>query len=344
MRTIASSGTAHDLIAAAHLQTMLRFATGITLSFVVCEYMEWTPAFLAPLLVALLITSLPASPPLKVGIALVVVMAAAAYTALLISTLLHNVPAILVGVIGVIVFLTLGVLAHRRAQLPATLMLICIATIPVIGMLAPAYADKLPRALVRGMAVAIVTIWCVYAVWPKVLPNSARPVLPPIDFPVRAALAGTIILLPVILVYLLFGWADALPVLISIVLLVTNFDPKEGATQGVFRSVSVVIGGLVGLVAFLLLSILPSLTVLALITFVIGLGFAPRIEQGGAKGAVALLAFNTCMVIFGSAIASPDDSTGIWMTRLFQFTLAGLFAVAMMILFFRDRGERSVSR
>ena len=334
-QAISNSETVRDPIATAQLHAALRFATGITASFVLCEYMQWTPTCLAPLFFAVLVTSLPGPPPLKIGVALVVLMTAAALTAFLVTTLLRFSPAVMVGVIGIIVFFALGALANQRAQLPAMLLLIAMAIIPVVGLLAPAHADELPRALVRGMAIAVVTIWCVYILWPKVLPKAAQPARPPIESPVKMALAGTLILLPLMMVYMMFGWADALPVLISTVLLVINFDPREGATQAMYRNVGSLVGGVVGLVAFMLLSIMPSLVTLALITFVIGLEIGPRIEKAGLRGPLVLQAFNTGMVIFGTAIASPNDSSGIWMTRLFQFTLAGFFAVAMMYLVFR---------
>ena len=194
------------------------------------------------------------------------------------------------------------------------------------------------------MVIAVVTIWCVYIIWPKSLPKAAPPAPPPIDFPVKMALTGTAILLPLILAYLLFGWTDALAVLISTVLLVINFDPKAGTAQGIHRSTGSVVGGFIGLVAFLTLSNMQSLITLALITFAIGLLFADHVYKAGSHGAIALQIFNTAMIIFSTAISSPDASSGIWITRMFQLTLAGLFAVAMMSLFWgKDRNRQRPS-
>ena len=332
-----ASGLAKDPVAAALLHFQLRFAAGAALSYVLCEYMAWTPTFLPPLFFGLVITSLPSSPPLKVGIILVAAMAAAAWISYLLTTLLLFSPAVLVGAVGIFLFLALAALAHHKAVLPAILLLICLATIPVIGLLAPAQADLLPKAYVRAMAVAIGTIWFVYAIWPLTLPKAAAPAPAPIESPLRTALGGTLILLPIMMTFLLFGWADALPVMISTVLLVITFDPKEGFRQGVVRSASVLIGGLIGYISYLLLWISPHLLSLALVTFIIALWFAIQIGKGGPRSMLYLLAFNTTMVILGTAVASPDASSGIWMTRLFQFTFAGLLAVAMMNLVWRKR-------
>jgi energy-converting hydrogenase Eha subunit B len=67
------------------------------------------------------------------------------------------------------------------------------------------------------------------------------------------------------------------------------------------------------------------------------LALARRIENAGKHTPLVMQAFVTGMIIFGSAIASPDDSAGLWLTRLFQFILGGLFAVLMMNLVWQKR-------
>jgi Protein of unknown function (DUF2955) len=317
------------------LHAFLRFSTGVTLAFILCEAMGWAPTFLTPVLLAVFLTSLPFSPPFNVGASLVVVMAAAAGLAFLLSSLLRESPGVLVGAIGVIIFLALAALAQARAKLPATLLLVCMATIPVIAMAAPAYAGLLPTALVRGTALAMLILWSMHALWPEVMPPAAAPMPAPLHSPMARALVGTAIIMPVMLVFLMFGLTDALPVMVTVVLLVTNFDPGQGAMQAAGMVFGNLLGGFIGFVAFLLLSIAPSLVTLALISFLIASIFALRIGKGGAGAAVAVLTCNSCFIILGIAISSPDSSAGVWMTRVLQFVLASLFATGMMTLAWR---------
>ena len=156
-------------------------------------------------------------------------------------------------------------LERGRAKLPATLLLLSIATVPVIAMIAPAQAGFLPVALARSMAIAVVILWGVYLLWPRVVARTAPPPAEPIGSPVGAALVGTAVVMPVMLVYLLFGIADALPVLVTVVLLVANFDPQQGAMQGLGMMIGNLLGGLIVLVAFFLLAMAPSLVILALL-------------------------------------------------------------------------------
>ncbi|MGZ8349210.1 MAG: DUF2955 domain-containing protein [Allosphingosinicella sp.] len=332
-----------DRFPLARLHSLLRFSTGVTLALVISEAMGWQPTFLPPVLTVVLLANLPVAPPLKTGLALVIVMTAAALVAFMLPSLLNGSPQILVGAIGVIVFLAFATMAQGRAALPATFLLLCISTVPVVAMIYPAQASILPIALVRGITVAVLVVWCMFALWPKVAPRQAPPAGGPIESPVRRALVGTAIVMPVMLVYLLFGLADALPVLVTTVLLVVNFDPKRGAVAGLGMMLGNLAGGLIGVVLYLLLQIAPSLVTLALLAFVAAMAFAVRIDRGGPGGAVAVIACNTSLIILTSAMASGPTSSGLWITRLAQFALACAFAIGMMILVWgrNDRPSRS---
>ena len=60
----------------AHAQTVLRFAFGVTLAFVVAELMEWTVPFLAPVLTCVVLANIPVRPPLKVALGFCLVIGA----------------------------------------------------------------------------------------------------------------------------------------------------------------------------------------------------------------------------------------------------------------------------
>src|SRR5262245_42878819 len=120
------SGTfARDPTETARLQFVLRFAFGTTAAFILCEFMDWKPSVLAPVLTGVLLSSLPVSPPPKVGFVLVLVMGICAWSAFLLTASLGQVPYILFGIIGFVMFLAFAGLAQAKGQLPLTLLLIC---------------------------------------------------------------------------------------------------------------------------------------------------------------------------------------------------------------------------
>jgi hypothetical protein len=335
---------ARDTVRASR-HAILRFAVGVTVAFVLCEWLQWTPTFLAPVLTAVLITNLPARPPLKMALGLVVIMTVVALVPFVMTSLLRGMPFVLFGLITLCMFLAFHSMLSGRPRVPALLLLICLAIIPVVVMVAPAMAGGLPLALVRGIALALVLIAVMHALWP-LLPQR-RPAQEPDAQPEAAprkanvlplALLSTAVMLPVLLVYLLFGLADALPVIVTTVMLVVNFDPQRSQKHALALILGNFAGGMLGWLMHTVLLTTPNLLFLALLLFVVLLGFGQEILRGGSTGMVALVGCNAMLIIFGSAIASGPGSLSIWLVRLFQFALAGAFAVGMMSLLWHRAG------
>src|SRR5204863_9420234 len=128
------------------------------------------------------------------------------------------------------------------------------------------------------------------------------------------------------------GITDAIPVLLTTVLLVAKMEEERGAASGWAKLVGNFLGGFVAVAAYYLLRITPSLASLALITFLIGVGFAQQIVKGGVRGGNALLAYNATRVICGLAVLKGPANFGPWGARVVQFAVAIIFAVGMVRL------------
>ena len=327
-----SRRAARDPAEAARLHFLFRFSFGTTAAFVVCEWMGWQPSALAPVLTGVLLANLPVSPPPKVALALVIVMGIAAWSAFFLTLLLDQAPSLLFGVIGLVMFLAFAGLAQQKAQLPLTLLLMCISVVPVVTLTISEFAGIFPALLVKAMALAVVFTWISFAVWPLPSPKSPDPPTPPLESPVAAAALGTLIVLPLMLVYMLFGLTDAIPVLLTTVLLVAQMEEERGAASGWAKLIGNFLGGFIAVAGFYLLAVAPSLATLTLITFLIGFGFAVQIAKGGVRGGNALLAYNATIVIFGLALLKGPSNSGTWGARVVQFAIAVTFAVGMMRL------------
>jgi hypothetical protein len=317
---------------AARLHFVLRFGFGTTAAFIACEFMGWQPSALAPVLTGVLLANLPVSPPPKVGLVLVIVMALSAWFSFFLTTYLSQTPHLLFGAIGLILFMIFAGLAQAKAQLPLTLLLICITVVPVITLTLSQFAGIFPGLLVRSMALAIIFTWIAYAIWPLPSPKSADPPAPPSDSPAATAIVGTAIVLPLMLVYLLYGWTDAIPVLLTTALIVAKMEEERGAASAWAKLLGNFLGGFIAVAAYYVLAIAPSLASLALITFLIGSGFALHIVKGGVRGGNALIGYNATMVILGLALLKGPANSGTWGARIVQFGIACTFAVGMMYL------------
>jgi len=312
----------------------LRFAVGITLSFVVCEAMSWKPAYLTPILTGVLLANLPGRPPFKAGLLVILAMTVSAVFTWLLSTLLLEMPWVLFGAISLCLFLMFLTMltAGPAAAFPAMLMLLCLSTIPIVAMAYPAQAAELPKALVRSIILAMITIWLVYAVWPRSAPPKATVPPAPATAPVATALLATAIVIPLMLGFLLLAPADALIVLVNTVLMVATFDLQLSRREALRRVAANAVGGVLGLVAFWIFIIYPSLITLGLIMFIISFLIGMRIAEGRQSTPPLVFGTNAMLAIFGSLVLSGTGNPGVWITRVTYIILAGAFAVGAMYL------------
>mgnify|MGYP003578939308 CR=1 FL=1 len=332
MATAAPASLAPPEWEAARRHFILRFSVGTTFAFVLCEAMGWQPAALAPVLTGLLLANLPFSPPPKVAFALVTVMGISAWTAYGATLLLSEVPHLLFGLIGVVLFLAFAGLAQDKARLPLTLVLICITVTPLITLTVPQIAGIIPAALERAIALAVIVSWLMFAIWPRPSPKTPPPPAMQPDRVVLAAALGAAIVLPLMLIFLLFGITDAIPVLLTTVLIVSQMEQERASANASAKLTANFLGGFAAGAAYFALSIAPSLIALALISFLIGVGFALQIVKGGVRGGNALLGYNAAMIIFGLALLKGSENSGTWGARVVQFAIASVFAVGMMSL------------
>jgi hypothetical protein len=325
----------------ARTHATLRFAFGVTLALVACELLQWVPTFLAPVLVAVLLVNVPIRPPVKVAVGLILIMAASALIAMVLSTALVRSPLILFGVAAVVVFRSLYVVAEGRSPLAPLLLLICLTTIPVIALESSAVAAAFAYSLVRATCLAVLIVWLSYLLWPSVRPPrppaKVQP-LPP-DARLRSALLGTAILAPLMLLFLMFGIADALPVLVATTMIVVNLDFNRGRMQAVALVAGNIGGGIVALAIILLLAVQPSLVSLVLLTALMALAFGWRISAGDALAPVVLVACNATLIVFTSTVLTDKGTMDVWVTRLTQFIVAGAFTVGMMTLLWPRKTE-----
>ena len=321
-----------EALALARRDTVWRFACGVTLAFVLSEALNWRPTALAPALTGVLLASLPMRPPLKLCMVIVGSMVVASFVAWFVSVLLQDTPMALFVAVSLMFFATFLAMLRGAPALPCLLMLVSLAAIPVVAIAAPAYVGELPQMLSKSIVIAVLVTLSMHAIFPRLLPPAKPPVpAKPADAMV-IAMAATLVVMPVMLVFLLYSPTQALPVMITTVFLASNFDPSIGRRDAWVRVVANAAGGALGALAHYVLLLAPSLWTLALLSFLLAFGIGSLMVARRWKVPTLVLANNGCFVIFSSAIAAGPSSAGVALERVVYFSIAGLFATVVMYL------------
>lgn len=318
---------------------VLRFSVGTALAYTAFEAMNWQPSAVAAVLTGILLGNLPSAPPFKVAGILIVVMYLAASVSYSLTAALREMPEVLFGLIGVMLFITFEQLAHSRGQLPLTVLLLCLAVIPVVTLTDPAAGAHLRQHFVTCMIAAVFVMYLMNAIWPKAAVIPGPPPSGPVLSPTRAGVIGTAIVLPVMLVFWLFGLTDAIPVLLQTMLLISKMEEERATSTAVVKLMSNFLGGVAAFAAYFFLRVSPSLVEFGLVIFILSVGFAQYIVKGGITRSNAILAFNATMVILGLLILKGPENAGTWQARLAQFAIASIFVVGMMALLWPSSGK-----
>lgn len=326
----------------ARAHSVIRFAFGVTFAFVLAELAEWTPTFLPPVFVGVLLVNVPVRLPPKAGIGFVLLVSASALLALVLCAALRGAPGILFGMTTLVVFRALYSLASGKPILGPLMLMICVTAIPVISLQSAYVGGQFAYSMARAALVAVLVVWTVWLLWPKFAPPkaAAKPDPLPPALALRSAVMGTAILAPLMLAYLMFGLAEALPVVIATVMIVASLDLQRGRKQALGLVAANFAGGVASVALILMLVLNPSLLTFALVLLAGSLIIGSRIMRGDPVAALVMVAFNACLIVFSSSIGNDSGTFSIWLTRLTHFLIAGAFAIGMMALLW-PRGDQS---
>jgi hypothetical protein len=317
----------------------LRIALAATASFVVAEALDWDFTFFGPMLAAQLLASSRQCPTLRQGMGFVAVIGAANLFILLLSAALVGTPPILVLALALVLFLSFY--GQYRGVPDFVTMMVQVSTvaIPVFAVITPDLAATMAEALTTGGLIAALTVWAAHAAFPD--PEDAqRPAadqgpraILPTSTAMWAALRNTAIVMPVLIWYLFDDTQIAVVMLIVIVTVIRQHDPRQGQRAAVGLVVGNVIGGLAAALAYTLIQTHQTAVFFAIVCFGASLAFASRIAAGGTQAPLYVVAFSTFLILLGIGITPlPGGSGEAFLGRLFHVLLATIYTIGAQSL------------
>lgn len=248
--------------------------------------------------------------------------------------------------------LCLGILwIYYSQKLPMIIKLFALMSvliIPLISLEATAAGGMIAISLVFNtlMAICLTQLMFVIIPWSKEddaflkIKGPVEKRIPTEQF--KYAINILFVLLPLLLLFFIFKLSGGLLVLIFAAILSISpalSNPKVGAVMVIAN----ILGGLLAIIAYKLLTVVPLFPFMVLLTFIVGLILASNLFSNKKTASIFGTAFSTFLLIL-SSVTSSDSEAGseVW-TRVIQIAMAVIYVVvAFRILnFFINRKQLS---
>lgn len=311
---------------------VLRYALGVTLAMAISQGYAWLLSYLVPVLILgfLVPPAIPLS--IKGGLKFLLVIGIASFTGILIAKLV-NFPLVYLP----LMFLTLMHLFYAKETaippLLKTWLLISILLIPMMALSSQNLSLIVARLLFFGALVGVLITWLVYIIIPN--PKGVekqleeKQIKKPLSDKERfySALESTMVIFPIMMAFNIFQWTGGILILIFVAILASMPALSKDLKVGKFLIVGNTIGGIVSILFYNIMTVIPEFYFLLLLTFLIALTYGIVVMSGKPIGKVFATAFSTTLIILGSVFASEDDAGSIVWVRVGQIFIAVLYVV-----------------
>jgi hypothetical protein len=308
----------------------LRIAFGLVLGFVLGELTGTPFFFLPPLMAVQFLAAMRQPPSLRQGIGLILLTALLSGLTLVLASFFADQPLIYLLLLSLLLFFGFQ-LDTAGKTMPATLLLTLAATIPLTATQSFESAGALAGGLVEATAIGLLVAWAMFAAFPA--PSAAAVVAPP---PRQAspgtALANTLLLLPVLVLFMVN--ARMTFVVLMVIVAIIRLNDRSSASRAMLGLlVGNILGGMTATVAYGFVAVMPGMVFFLLVVLLVGLTFAGQIAAGAARAPIFTMALVTFVILLGLGVSPlPTDTGEAFTNRLWNVLLAGVYAVGAISL------------
>lgn len=330
------AGTARIGFSAAD-RFVLRMAVAATLGFAVAFILGWKFSFLVPMLAVMMVGAMPTFPRLVPGLLMPIVMWVGTTSALVLVSLLSDAPSVQLIILGLVIFLTFYAKRRGAPMIVVMLLQLGFCAVPLYSTVSldagHTMADFLQRSTLAAAGTLFVSHLLVPA--PPLPPNPAAPKPPPISHAraARVALADTLVLFPLLVNFMLGAEVKNFVILMMTINILSDIELSSSRVMAVALMVGNTMGGLLAVAAQQIVFLADTLVFFLLTVFLATLWFAGKMARGGPKAPLFNLALGTFLLLLGLAIAPmPGGSEVTYVTRIVQIIIAGLYALAALVI------------
>lgn len=307
---------------------ILRFTIGVGLAVFLAAWINWQLAFVAPVFTAKFLVDKP-NLHRETIYELLLALIATMGLGLLLSGGITQYPIVLLIAVGLMMTWGYYLFTDPKWNLFATILLIAVLMLPFMAINNPAISVVLASGLAISGAVSVAIFALVHIYLPEPDSEFAGYAAPPIGKEQRwhASFRAMLISFPVVCFFFVFQISEALLTMMFVALLSLMITSEKSVKLSAFLIISNGIGGILAILAFSILAIVPSIffytAFIALLAVVIG----KKIYTVPEKAPIFATAFSTLLVLIGSTLMSSGDIDSNTFIRIFQLVLVGTYMI-----------------
>ncbi|MHA2707827.1 DUF2955 domain-containing protein [Vibrio owensii] len=307
---------------------ILRFTIGVGLAVFLAAWINWQLAFVAPVFTAKFLVDKP-NLHRETIYELLLALIATMGLGLLLSGGITQYPIVLLIAVGLMIAWGYYLFTDPKWNLFATILLIAVLMLPFMAINNPAISVVLASGLAISGAVSVAIFALVHINLPEPDSEFAGYAAPPIGKEQRwhASFRAMLISFPVVCFFFVFQISEALLTMMFVALLSLMITSEKSVKLSAFLIISNGIGGILAILAFSILAIVPSIffytAFIALLAVLIG----KKIYTVREKAPIFATAFSTLLVLIGSTLMSSGDIDSNTFIRIFQLVLVGTYMI-----------------
>jgi hypothetical protein len=312
----------------------LRIALAVAIGLTIAEARDQPFAFLTPMFAVLMLAKSQRVPSLAQGFGLAVILAVGSWLALSFSNLLLDRPVAYLLLVSVIFFGCFWLMARGKGGPAPQLLLISNVMIPVVAVLSREAAADLAVVMIDAGIGAPLLVWLVHAVLPSASTSAAPQPVSSLgqEHAAGAALLALVVLMLPFVFLMLHPEEASFVILITIIGIVSQRPDARGLVV-IGLLLGNLIGGVAASAAFYVMTLLPWLAMLFLLTLLVGLILAGYFYGTSRLAPVFGVALQTFLILFGLGL-SPigEGSAAAFVSRLVDVALASVYALGALAL------------
>jgi len=307
---------------------VLRFAVGMTLISVLAYTVAWPMSFMTVLISGKLLMANKSILSFKEGFGLLLIVIIALYSGFLVSVAFITYPLLFVLMITLALLRIFYLARKGKPDILIIMLLVGVTVIPMLAMQSQFLAYEAVKMLVFSIALAVLFSIACFALIPGGGIDDAEEKPASDEDALRGAIKSTLVVMPLYLYIFFTNTPGALLILIFVAILAQDTSLDKGLKSGAGLFLGNLIGGLIGIVIYNLLVMVPSLVFFILLMALTWLLIGQQVFKPGMLGILFGIGFATINVVLSSALGffSEDASTAVYQ-RLLQLTLVTVYII-----------------